>query len=330
MHVGYRELPSKRRFGVELEVTNTCSKDVIGMSVSGYEVLHGSKKDVVVTKGKGRGGWAETRRNDDFWHVKYDSTCGPLGKYNDSGWEIASYIGCGHNHVKSISGIADWLANAGLKTNRNCGLHIHADASDLTNSQVGSLMARWIKIESYLFGICSKRRSKSIYCKPLKEKYREMVGFGYEYDPHNTARFWSFMSPRNFNTHNNDEKKCALNFVGYAYGQIMSNYDKSTIELRLPECILETDHVLNWVRLFLNFIDSCKDYPEPGPSDLLETTDIKEVLRCIGLQEKEGFFILDQNLLETKKWFLKKLARNKETSVVAFEANNLLAFISQI
>ncbi len=327
MHVGYRELPSDRKFGVELEVSNSCTKKKIGSILRRYECLCGTNRDVVVTPGQK--GWAETRSNN-YWHVKYDATCGPAGKPLDYGWEVASYIGCGHEDIKLISRAADFLEDHGVETNRNCGLHIHVEAGDLTEFQVGLLIARWIKVEPYLVHICDVHRNENSYCKTLSDR---LARTELSYDPDRMLDLWSHMAPQSLRTHNNNEKKYALNFVGYATSKVLyKNYDKPTIELRLPECRLDSEHVANWVRLFLNFVDSCVIYPTPGPSQIyMETQDIQEVMSFLGLQEKEGFWILDRELLNTKRWLLKKIVNSSRTSlIITRQAENLLDFISEI
>lgn len=328
MRVGYRELASNRRFGVELEMSNTCSKRKIGAFLKEFEKTVGNGRDIKVTAGSR--GWAETRQND-YWHVKYDATCGPYGKNMDHGWEVASYIGRGHAEINLIAAAAGWLAQHGLEVNRNCGLHIHVDARDLTTSQVGLLMARWIKIEPYLQRICASRRSDSVYCKSLTHRYLFKSA---TYHQDKMDHFYESMAPTNTQIHGNSEKKYALNFVGYTLGKLWGEigYDKPTIELRLPECLLNHEHVLNWTRLFLNFVDSCVVYPAPGPSQIFyETQEVSEVMSYLGLQDKEGFWILDDQLLDTKKWFLKKLVESPQVSLrTVCQAEKLLDFISEI
>lgn len=321
MRIVYRELPAKRRFGVELEVTKTLLKNALGCLVKTYEEASSKKHEVRVTPGTR--GWSETRRNA-YWHVKYDSTCGPKGKYKDYGWEVASYIGCGHRDIKSISGLASWLSDHSVEVNRNCGLHIHIDAEDLSPESMGNLMARWLKVEPHLFHICDARRNGSEYCKPIRDRYGSRLIY---YDPTRLRHFWQDMAPYEYHTHNNPEKKYSLNTVGYAMGQIIPHYDRSTIELRMPECQLHTEHVENWIRLILNFVEMCKE--SSPPFDLAPATSVSEFLSFLGLQESDRFVILDKKLLDTKIWVLNKLITSRLTTrETTLEARRLLEFIS--
>jgi hypothetical protein len=321
MQAVYRELSTQRRFGVELEVSNTVSRRVIGELLSAYDQTH----KVVVTTGVKGQGWAETRCND-YWHVKYDSTCGPKGKGLDYGWEVASYIGQGHEDIQVISKVADRLGEC-LQVNPNCGLHVHVEAGDLNLEEMGVLLARWIKVEPLLVQICSPDRINNRYCRSLSERWRLRGWMGYS----NPTEFWSVMAPTSFHVHDNSEKKYSLNTVGYAHGRISPFYDRQTVELRLPECRLECSHISNWHHLIMNLVEVCKQ-ERHGPDNLQPAGSVAEVLFLLGLhQQDETFVFLDGELLATKMWLLQKFENSPLVSEShAEEAADLLAFISSL
>lgn len=324
MQAIYRELPARRRFGVELEVTNTVSKHDIGNSLRQYEKTKSIQHDVVVTPGSR--GWAETR-NNAYWHVKYDSTCGPKGKGKDFGWEIASYIGQGYRDMRDISSAADWLAKFGLQVNHNCGLHIHIEAADISIGQMGVLLARWVKIEPVLIQICQPHRAENRYCCSLRERWMQRQWL--LYNSCNPSDFWSIIGPSAYYIHNNPEKKYTLNTVGYALGKHSPKHDRQTIELRLPECLLDASHVSNWLHLMLNLVEVCKKERE-GPDNMDYPVSVAEFISLLGLHQENGVFVfLDQKLLDTKLWLLHKIAySSKIHEIYTEEAADLLEFIS--
>lgn len=108
----YKDFPQKRRFGVELEVSNNLTKSDIGKAITEFEGIYGLNKAVKMTSGLE--GWAQTECND-YWHVKFDRTCGPFGKSIDHGWEVASYIGEGSADIRHIARAARFLKNFGRK-----------------------------------------------------------------------------------------------------------------------------------------------------------------------------------------------------------------------
>lgn len=315
--IQFKELSDQRKFGVELEVSNDTGKQGIAGILRKFYRKCGVTRPVRVTpQAKG---WAETH-NNDYWHVKYDSTCGPLGKYQDYGWELASFIGHKPEDIDEIGCIAKTLANADIKTNLNCGLHIHVDVADFTCSQMGVLLARWLKVEETLFSICHPIRKRSPYCKTLRRP--DLLNANYT--PNNPDYFWHFMTPTNLSSHENEDKKYTLNTVGYACGLIKSNHSRKTVELRMPECLLEYDHVANWTRIYLNFVESCKN--ANAPEDLSPAYDLDDILYYLGLFDKQKFSIFDDNLHQARVWLLNKLMKTNSNS----EANKRLEFISQI
>jgi hypothetical protein len=320
----YKELPSNRRFGVELELSNNLSKSEIGDALKQFENLYGKDKPVKVTPGPQ--GWDETN-NNDYWHVKFDRTCGPLGKGHDYGWEVASYIGKGPDDIDHIARAARFLFNSGAQTNFNCGLHVHVETKDFNCLAMGRLIARWLKVEKHLLQICHKSRIGNEYCQSMRHR---MLKKKISYNPNNTDSFWYQIQPTDYSKHNNYDKRYALNPMGFAIARYMdtSDYDRNTIELRLPECLLEESHVRNWVRFILLLVEDSLDVSKV-PQDIEPSKSVNDVLYYMGLAEKEDFSILDPELSSLRMWFLKKLACS-EIIQTARQANKRLEFISQI
>ena len=252
----YRETSSDRRFGVEYEVSNNLTKKEIGKIVSQFEKSNGKEKKIKVTSGKE--GWAQSISNN-FWHVKFDRTCGPLGKQFDFGWEIASYVGQGLKDSYKISNLTKHLKENGAEVNLNCGLHIHVEVSDFDLNNMGILYARWLKIEDFLISICHSSRKNNLYCMPIRNKfenYRYLFGSMNSLDP---IELYYFLSPTNLDVHNNREKRVTLNSVNFATHQLKPHFSRNTIELRLPEFLLDENHVRNWIHLILNFVEVSKE-----------------------------------------------------------------------
>jgi hypothetical protein len=333
MRVTYKEL-SARRFGVELELSNNLSKKEIGKYLGEYELIYGGGRGIVVTTGAH--GWAHTTAND-YWHVKYDSTCGPEGKGHDFGWEVASFIGSGPKDMDHVARGARYLANVGGLSNVNCGLHIHVETTDYTPSKMGLLLARWLKVEEAVLNICNSSRRKNPYCQTIRGRYDQKKA---SYDPLYPDEFWYGMQPNDLGVHNNYEKRYSINPIGFAISLIKKDYNRNTVELRLPECLLNEAHVRNWTRLFVNFVESCTDL-STAPPDLAPAKTLTEALYYLGLggRSKEihprasvdelEFYIFDNELLSTKMWFLRKTA-TCHSFEAASQAYNQLDFIGSL
>ena len=289
--IQYRRFASKRRFGVEMEVSNTKTREQI------RDLIHkvSAKREIHITD------WAQSNGNN-YWHVKWDSTCGPLGKGKDNGWEIATYIASGFKDVVHIAQVANALRAGGVEVTDNCGLHIHVDIQEFTPEQAAVLVARWVKIEHSVLQIVPARRHTSKYCRMLGEIGKAKLDFKRQYDP---KKFWQLVRPTNYHVHENNQKKVALNMVNYSAAQ--GGYQqRSTVELRLPEGTLFGADIRNWVRCFVNFVELSKT--APMPTELAPAADpIEELMQFFGLEDGDSFYLLSLGLYEAKVWLLKRM-----------------------
>jgi len=259
-----------RGFGVELESHPLVSSERIA------EVIKdNSSKKVFVT------GWRQSFKNC-YWHVKTDSTCGGGEKH---GWEIVSYKGSGERDVLHIAKVAGALGDAGLACGADCGLHVHVDMSDFVAAQVGVMLARWIKAEKLMMESVPRFRSYSGHCRSIRHKISPK---NISYCP---VTLWESMKPTSFFLHGNKQKKVTMNLVNYAtcvaYESNLVKKDsycdssRKTVEFRFPEGTFCSDDVANWVRLFVAFVESCKD--SMMPQNLLSARDSHEFFEILGL-----------------------------------------------
>jgi len=323
MQVIFKKTPYTRKFGVELEVSPDVHKTKIGTLIEDFELYYGTGRTVKVTPGVN--GWDITNANN-YWHVKYDSTCGPLGKPHDSGWEIASFIGRTEEDLEIISGVGEYLADSGVSTNRNCGYHIHIDVSDFTPDRMAVLIARWLKIEFSVMSACPPRRINNPHCQFLN--LRKITENAY-YNPERLEDFWNRMAPNNLGAHDNPDKRYTVNTIGYRNGQFNPGYSRKTVEFRFPECLLDKKHIANWVMILLCFVDDCYN-TTVAPKNIQKSQSLTESLQLLGLQGDENFYLLEEKLCDAKMWFLQKIKEECSNSSYAKEAEDLLAFILTI
>ena len=290
----YKKFDSLRRFGVELETGKHLSK-----VKTAFQVERFSKRKVVVSS------YAHTG-DSNYWHVKSDASCG--------GPEIASFVCLGSQDLDHVAFIAEKLSLAGAKVNDRCGLHIHAEAIDLTPHQVSILLSYWLKMEDTLSLCLPRRRLTSVHCKNLcclgiGEKNTKKGLFSKDYFYNWTPQdVWFAFKPEDLTTTtNNSDRRFNLNLVNYVKALVKGNNYRKTLELRWPEGTLDPLDIKCWVRLFLNFIDNCKDKEMPislNPVGLFET------LIYLGLgHDKNNFYIFDEALYETKIWFLNRIIK---------------------
>ena len=314
MHVAYKEFNTTRKFGVELEIHPSVTKMDLTDRMREFEKRSVNPRQIIMEGGPE--GWAESIDNN-YWHVKYDSSCGPVGKkkQDGGGWEIASYVASGVRDAIHIAKAASYLEETGVQVNNHCGLHIHVDAADFTADQMGVLLGHWLKIESVVQHALPEHRKKNKYCKLLRQR---MKG----YDP--SRKLWDHIKPKNLCPHENPDKKFTLNTVGWCAGE------RPTVELRWPECLLDRMHVYNWILFIVNFVDACKNREMPKNFDGVKTID--DTLELMGLQgEDEGqALILDEHLHLLKLWFLRRVSRYGTHKKLVADAQDKLVFLTKI
>jgi hypothetical protein len=307
----YIDFKSNRRFGVELEMGHTIPKSQVSNIIKNF-----SKRKVVCTNYK-------LSSNNDYWHVKDDSTCGIFGKNGPKGVEVASYVAQGLEDIDHISFVGRMLSFSGCRTNFNCGYHIHADITDFDVTSVGILIAYWLKVESWVENMIPSYRRNNKYCKKLSlfKEYNKTFCW-------NPQDLFVLFAPKNLNTFENEERRVFLNLVNYIKYVLFPKSDNSrgTLELRCPEGTLDYTEIRFWLYFFLNFIESVKK--KDMPSNLVPCTKVDEFLSFVGLNhQRDSFYLFDKNLFETRNWVLKRLALNG-TTFYKNRANKKLLFLN--
>jgi len=317
MELKLKSFSTTRNYGVEMEVSNNLSLESLANAVKSS----GTKKGV-----RADNGWASSDTGLGTWHIKTDSTCGPKGKTTRRelyGYEVASYVTSGMRGLTEIGNVATALKSRGAEINQYCGFHVHADARDMEIKDVGTIMAHWLKVESVLFQACPSSRRNNRYCKSLLHKKFKDKPLDKKYTP---KEIWDIGRPKNMNVHDNPEKKYSLNSVGFAAGVEGYYAGKQTLENRMLEGTLDKIDIKNWTRLHVHFISTAKN--RPMPSDI-KPANVYQTLQYLGLAGMgTEFYILSDGLLQTKIWFLNRLAKFSNRPSIRKEARKILAYIT--
>ena len=314
METKYKSFASKRKFGVEFELSNDL--DLAALN----DILTKASPDKLIYK---HNSWAQTDNNNEYWHIKRDSTCGPEGKTKQIekyGYEVASYVGRGVKDIIHIGKVAESMKANGACVNKHCGIHIHASADGLETQQVGTIMAYWVKIERTMFQSCPPSRRKNKYCRSLRRR----VPVRTELTP---IQFWEQIRPENLSTHENNDKKVSVNTVGFTAHQQGCYGVKNTLELRMPEASLDKVDVINWIRLYINFIESAKNAKMPLNR---QVAGVRGTLQILGLQGVQNFLILSSGLHETRLWFLNRIIQYSNMKTLVNEAKKIVEEITRL
>lgn len=290
--VKYKKFDSQRRFGVELETSNTLTKAKVRNVIKAVSDHHS-----FVTKYQLSG-------ESQSWHVKDDATCGPLGRQGPKGVEVASFVAKGIPDLQHIAEVAQELHRAGCRVNDNCGLHIHAEAKDLSEEDVGVILAYWLKIEPILAMALPTSRNANVYCRRMLDNRPKELKF-LDYFDWTASDLYHTLKPTNLSYYENEDRRVNLNLVNYTRAVTYETNHRNTLELRWPEGTLDPRDIKCWVRLFLSFIDTCKTLPMPIS---LHPANLFQALTYLGLNHSnDTFIIFSEGLHDTKTWFLERI-----------------------
>ncbi len=207
---------SNRKFGVEIEFK----------SLSGYSLWE--IREAVESKGL-------TCRNDGYnhhdsqtdWKLVPDSSCG---------YELVSPILSGEDGLHQIELACEALNSVGVKVDKSCGLHVHVDARDLSQKDIGKVFvayARWERLFDALMPE-SRRANNNTYCSGIERAYQR---------------------------HKEDFVKNPVvayhNHIGTRYVKVnlTSVVAHGSIEFRQHSGTTSAEKIINWVVLMVGFVD---------------------------------------------------------------------------
>lgn len=310
--IKYKSFCFERKFGIEIELSNNLSKKRIKSIIN--EVSH---RDVLVTR------YANSYDNK-IWHVKTDGSCGPKGDYGPNGVEIATFV-CNSmsdlNHVLKI--VKEIKRNGGL-VNDFCGLHIHADASDLNLNSLGRIIIHWLTIEPILMFALPTKRWGNKFCQSLAPiNFPKLVQYQYQHYGYSGVANAYQPIPNDLYA-----RRKTLNLTNFYRALRLKTDVRKTLELRWPEGTLNINDIQGWVVFFLNFIESTKDkdFSYSNTIDKNKHISLTEFFEILNLGHKDEFFIFDKTIHKNKLWLLNRFIQNENI----INSDNLLGFFQYI
>lgn len=300
MQIDFQKFSNQRNFGIELEIGNEVALNTIATVIkqtSSYPL---------------RSNLYNRSVNNNCWDLKLDGSCGRFTDdygINEGGFEVASFKASGMKQLRHIGKIANKMKKIGVKTNNNCGLHVHVDISDFTEEDAGKLVAAWLCVEKTLLAASPTRRRCNKYCLPLRNfnnstsDYLKSDGSGLDY-----LKVWEHFKPSSTNPHNNVHRRRTMNLLNYYRFKKIKNYKRSTVEFRFPEGTLVEANVTNWTKLLVNFVSGIKNLHYD--LNFSKKHSLHDVLFILGLGHNDQIFtILSDALRDAKIWLLRRLLR---------------------
>ena len=281
-----------RRFGVEIELNSFDKRDFKKNPLAKGElpkgIEHVAQRLLEVVKGEEVEirKWQQTH-NNEAWVLKPDSSCGmEVCSPPEKGWKGLKGL------LKAVSAISE---DKQIPVDNRCSLHVHTDISDLSQSQLCSFLAYYVKSEMVFMDSMPPDRKRNRYCQCIG------ISDVFQVDERISASTLS----KKLGAH----KYFSFNMYHYQRGS------RKTVEFRIVgnEGCLDAFLVKNWVRLLVHFIEMCKrrkaplQYESGNPWTGLAWLDPEQVFELLGF---DGSHPLSSGLEQTRNWFLARLHNN--------------------
>lgn len=276
---------SYRRFGVEIELNTTTGVIREKEEVPDGSLLVASLIKNVCNDPVHLNGWLYVNNNTG-WVIKPDSTCGI---------EINSPILKGvYDLAKLIKIVQNIEQCKKINADSRCSFHVHVNLEDLSEDEIGTLMAWWIKCEGVFFdSVISSRKC---------HRHTQLIGMSnlFEYDKN-----YSYEHIIN-----------VLSDVKYHSASLyhMRQKRRKSVEFRIAghDFCQNPLAVKNWVRLLLHFVDvaSKREFPKK-----YNKNDVWSGMGWLNTKEVFEFLYFDKNNLsdgmkQIRHWFLNQLKTN--------------------
>jgi hypothetical protein len=171
-----------------------------------------------------RGGYhrgLQIRLAPDGWNCQSDASVRSLDE-GYVGIEVVSPILSGEDGLVQAYYMAEFLRECNAKVDYYCGLHVHVDATNLSEKQVQNIARAFRSYEQVFYAFCGEdvvNRLTSAYCKPL------------------------FVLPENVNLARLDRYH-SLNFTNYYYDS-----SKKTLEFRMFPSRIDEKYIITAIHM---------------------------------------------------------------------------------
>ena len=279
----------KRKFGLEIELNSLDGRDFNSFPLGHGEQPKGMdyvcqliEKNIYEEAIPSRYHYTH---NNPCWIVKPDRSCG---------MEICTPV-MTWNRVDTLCKLITILADdESVLTDDRCSLHVHVNVEDLSDFQVATIAAYWVKCEAVFMDSVEVGRKRNQFC--------QIIGLS-----------------DIFTTESKMDSEIIIQKLGDNKYRTMNTFHlrhrkRRTIEFRIigNEGCKDSHLVKNWIGLLLHFTDVVKHLPLPSsysPNDPWSGflwLDPKDVFNLLGFHNSE----ISSELIPVRKWFLDRLVKN--------------------
>lgn len=200
------------------------------------------------------------------------------------GYEAVTPPLSGDYIARCITDLGKALKRDRARMDRDCSVHVHIDATDLTLQQLYRILWVYSLVEDRLFELAGNHRRASDYCCPCGSEYRQALSYYFK-STKNKSRDYLLDIQDEVKGVCNQDRYQALNLCNYFYKRA---YKAKTLEFRLHEnaSAKESQRVIRWVQLLVKLVDWAKEATDQEVASL-PSKNAHKVLRLItGLKKR--------------------------------------------
>ena len=278
-----------RRFGVEIEINSFDNRDFKKRPLGELELPQGTK-EVANLVHEVTGDYVlidehHLTHHNPCWVVKPDSSCGiEVGSTGCKGW---------HELKKVCQVVESFGIEEKVVADDQCSLHVHIDVVDLSEEQVATVLAYWVKAEAVFMELMPIGRTFNQHCQWIG--LMDILEHDVVIRPKDLIKKLGYCKYYSANSFHYHRKR------------------RNTLEFR----ILESDACLNaftvkcWVRLLIHFVEMVRIRPYPTEYIAGDCWSA-----WCWIQPKDVFKMLffdtplSQGMTQVRDWFLGRLFIN--------------------
>lgn len=208
-----------RTFGVELEIKG---------------LTEGAAVQALALAGVRAEQLGYTHRVTTCWKVLSDASL------HGTSCEVVSPVLSGEAGIEEVRNVANALAQAGARIDRQCGLHVHVGAADISGTEAVSIISRYARFETMIdsFMPPSRRGDINYFCRSMTNYVDRLTG------------------GRHFRT----VQEVADTTDGNRYVKVNTQAFRihRTIEFRQHSGTCNADKIENWIRFVLHFVETSR------------------------------------------------------------------------
>jgi hypothetical protein len=269
------EFADERLFGVEIEFP-----DIRGVRM--YGIVDALNDAGLSTEEEGY-----NHQHRSHWKLTTDATCG---------LELVSPPMRGLEAREQIVTAVKTLRELGASVNRNCGLHVHHDARDLTTKQFKDTVMLWHTHQPLVTEMMPRSRRGNEWCRPNSyPDLKARVGTASQQTLRSERMMEDRYGYRLPAYRHSMSKEAAVDSLGGGTGRYMAlnvhSYPRhGTLEFRQHQGTLNGSKIWNWVVFTQMFVTAGmlrKYEPEPSASPARRVATLRNHLRMNGSGESD-------------------------------------------